>query len=40
MVGASSGVFVSEGDFISFTPSGGTGATIPGSFALVVRSIS
>jgi hypothetical protein len=40
MVGASSGVFVNEGDFISFTPSGGTGATIPGAFALVVRSIT
>lgn len=40
MTGASSGVFVNEGDFISFTPSGGGGATIPGSFALVVRSIT
>jgi hypothetical protein len=40
MVGSSSGVFVNEGDFISFTPSGGTGATIPGAFALVVRSIT
>lgn len=39
-VGTASGVFVNEGDFISFTPSGGTGATIPGSFALVVRSIT
>lgn len=40
MTGSSSGVFVNEGDHISFTPSGGGGATIPGAFALVVRSIT
>ncbi len=40
MTGASSGVFVNEGDCIVFTPSGGGGATIPGAFALVVRSIT
>lgn len=40
MNGASSGVFVNEGDNIVFTPSGGGGASIPGSFALVVRSIT
>lgn len=39
-VGASSGVFINEGDCITFTPSGGTGATIPGSFAAVLRSIT
>jgi hypothetical protein len=39
-VGSSSGVFVNEGDCIIFTPSGGTGASIPGAFALVVRSIT
>lgn len=39
-IGSASGVFVNEGDFISFTPSGGGGASIPGSFALVVRSIT
>lgn len=37
--GATSGVYVNEGDFISFTPSGGTGSTIPGSFGLVIRTI-
>lgn len=30
-------VEVSEGDVITFTPSGGTSATIPGSFAAVIR---
>lgn len=28
---------VNEGDLISFTPSGGTGASIPGAFVAVVR---
>jgi len=36
LVGASA-VFVNEGDLITFTPSGGTGATIPGAFAAVIR---
>jgi hypothetical protein len=36
--GATSGVFVSEGDFVTFTPSGGTGSSIPGAFGLVIRS--
>ncbi|MGX1362580.1 hypothetical protein [Bradyrhizobium elkanii] len=37
-VGTASGVYVNEGDCITFTPSGGTGASIPGAFALVIRS--
>jgi len=36
-VGTSSGVFVTEGDSVVFTPSGGGGATIPGAFGLVIR---
>jgi hypothetical protein len=36
LVGANS-VFVNQGDNITFTPSGGTGATIAGAFALVIR---
>jgi hypothetical protein len=36
LVGASA-VTVLEGDCITFTPSGGTGATIPGAFAAVIR---
>lgn len=35
--GASSGVTVQEGDCITFTPSGGTGASIPGAFCAVIR---
>jgi hypothetical protein len=35
--GSTSGVFVNEGDCITFTPSGGTGSGIPGAFALVIR---
>jgi hypothetical protein len=35
-IGVSS-VSVSEGDVITFTPSGGGGASIPGAFALVIR---
>lgn len=35
--GTTSGVWVNEGDVITFTPSGGTGASIPGAFALVIR---
>lgn len=35
--GTTSGVFVNEGDVIVFTPSGGTGASIGGAFALVLR---
>lgn len=38
MVG-SSAVFVQEGDCISFTPSGGTGAGVSGAFAVVIRTI-
>jgi hypothetical protein len=33
-------VTVQEGDFILFTPSGGTGASINGSFALVIGSFT
>lgn len=28
---------INEGDEVTFTPSGGTGTTIPGAFALVIR---
>jgi hypothetical protein len=35
--GATSGVTVNEGDVVTFTPSGGTGANIGGSFTLAVR---
>lgn len=31
--------FVNEGDYITFTPSGGTGSSIPGAFSLVIRKI-
>jgi hypothetical protein len=31
--------YVNEGDCITFTPSGGTGASIPGAFGLVVRNL-
>lgn len=30
-------IAVSEGDFITVTPSGGTGSSIPGAFAIVIR---
>jgi hypothetical protein len=32
-------VYVNEGDFISFTPSGGGGVSVPGSFGCVIRTI-
>jgi hypothetical protein len=35
--GSTSGVYVNEGDAITFTPSGGTGSSIPGAFAIVIR---
>lgn len=35
--GSTSGVYVNEGDCITWTPSGGTGSSIPGAFALVIR---
>lgn len=35
-IGASS-IAVAEGDIITFTPSGGTGASIPGAFTAVIR---
>jgi hypothetical protein len=38
-VGANASPFVNEGDCIVFTPSAGTGASIPGAFAAVVRAI-
>lgn len=38
--GATSGVFVNEGDIIVFTPSGGTGASIQGAFAAVIRKLA
>jgi hypothetical protein len=31
--------FVNEGDFISFTPSGGTGSSIGGAFTLVIKKL-
>jgi hypothetical protein len=33
-------VWINEGDQIAFTPSGGAGASIPGAFALVIRTIA
>lgn len=33
-------IFVNEGDFISFTPSGGTGSTIPGAFVAAIRALT
>jgi hypothetical protein len=35
--GTTSGVYINEGDNITFTPSGGGGSTIQGGFALVIR---
>ncbi|WP_315731652.1 MULTISPECIES: hypothetical protein [unclassified Bradyrhizobium] len=35
--GATSGVYVAEGDLITFTPSGGGGASIPGAFVAMIR---
>lgn len=37
--GSTDGVWVNEGDCVTFTPSGGTGATIGGAFTLVIRTI-
>ncbi len=34
-----SATFVNEGDAIIFTPSGGTGSSIPGAFYAVIRTI-
>jgi hypothetical protein len=41
MVGAgtTSGVYVNEGDLITFTPSGGTTGTVPGAFFAVIRAL-
>ncbi len=36
-LGMLDGVAVNEGDLITFTPSGGTGSSIPGAFAVVLR---
>jgi hypothetical protein len=36
---STSAVFINEGDVIVFTPSGGTGTTIPGAFGAVIRTI-
>jgi hypothetical protein len=36
-LGATSGTPVNEGDLITFTPSGGTGASIPGAFVAIIR---
>jgi hypothetical protein len=35
--GAMDGVAVNEGDLITFTPAGGTGTSIPGAFAAIIR---
>ena len=35
--GVLDGAAVNEGDLITFTPSGGTGASIPGAFVAVIR---
>lgn len=32
-------IYVNEGDYITFTPSGGTGSSIPGAFSAVIRAI-
>ena len=37
--GTTSGVYINEGDVITFTPSGGGGSSIAGAFALVIRGI-
>lgn len=37
--GSTSGVFVNEGDTVVFTPSGGTGSSIGGAFAAVIRTV-
>lgn len=37
MANGLSAVYVSEGDIITFTPSGGTGASIPGSALAIIR---
>lgn len=37
--GTTDGVFVNEGDCVTFTPSGGTGSSIGGAFSLVIRTI-
>lgn len=37
--GTTDGVWVNEGDCVTFTPSGGGGSTIGGAFSLVVRTI-
>jgi len=36
-LGVLDGVAVNEGDLITFTPSGGAGAGIPGAFAAIIR---
>jgi hypothetical protein len=38
--GTTSGVYINEGDCITFTPSGGGGASISGGFFAVIRSQS
>lgn len=35
----SSAIWVNEGDVITWTPSGGTGASIPGAFGAVIRAV-
>ena len=37
--GTTSGIFVNEGDIITFTPSGGTGSSIGGAFGAVIRCV-
>ena len=38
--GATDGVWINEGDQVTFTPSGGSGTSISGAFALVIRTIA
>lgn len=38
--GTTSGVTINEGDYIAFSPSGGTGSSIPGAFTIVVDKLS
>jgi hypothetical protein len=33
-------VWINEGDQVTFTPSGGSGTSISGAFALVIRTIA
>lgn len=38
--GTTSGVTINEGDYVAFSPTGGTGSNIPGAFTLVIHKLS